>query len=410
MIKKNYPKIAIITPGYKPVPDVAGGAVEHLITQLVLENEKTPHYIFELYTIGHPNLAHFNLQHTNLNIVHNWRKNVVKRYFSYAVNHFLAKFHMNLRINFMVNEIINHLPVDLSGIIMENDLDILRALKMKNIKVPIIFHLHNDFDTFAEMQKTRDAMKWTVNNVSEIWAVSNYVKNHILSHFKNANVKVLQNCIDRSRFSEAIKNEEIETFRKKYGILPDDFVIVYSGRIIRQKGVLELIKAVSLLSEEIPYKLLIVGDMNSAQKRYVHSLYEAAEGLKNKIVFTGYIPQYEIQTAYAAAAIVAVPSQWQEAFCLTALEASCHCKVCIASDSGGLAEVLDSNCAKMIPLGDNYIQNFSNAISELYNEPDIRLKMGINAGKKASTFSDASQYFKDFCALTDNFLAVKRGK
>lgn len=407
MKKQNFAKIAIITPGYKPVPDVAGGAVEHLITQIILENEKDPHYYFELYTVPHEELNKFNLRYTHINLVQNWRKNYFKRRISFLFNHFFAKIHSNWRMNFMVNEICRKLPNDISAIIMENDMDILRALKPKCKKNPIIFHMHNDFDTFAEMQKTKEAMAWVVKNVSEIWAVSHYVKNHILSVFPDSNAKVLQNCIDKDRFSAIVSEPEKQAFRELYGISDDDFVILYSGRIIKQKGILELINAVSILPENIPYKLLIVGDISSAPKEYVRELKNASKNITNKIIFTGYIPQYQIQTAYAVADIVAVPSQCQEAFCLTALEASCHCKVCVASDSGGLAEVLDTTCAKMIPLGDNYIQNFCKAILELYQDSTLRLKMEKNAVKKARTFSDAKQYFSDFCKLIDDFSIAK---
>ena len=43
--------IAIITAGLKPVPAVRGGAVEHLTTLLINENEKYNHFYFDVYTL-----------------------------------------------------------------------------------------------------------------------------------------------------------------------------------------------------------------------------------------------------------------------------------------------------------------------------------------------------------------------
>ena len=401
----KFPKIAIITTGYKPVPDISGGAVEHLITQIILENERNPQFYFELYTIPHKQLNLYNFNYTHINLVKNWRKNFFKRSISFVFNHLSAKLHSNWRMNFMANEICKRLPTDISAILMENDMDILRAFKRHEKSFPIIYHMHNDFDTFNEKQKTTVAMKWTVKNVSEIWAVSDYVKNHILSNFPNANVQVLKNCIDRKRFSGfAISDKEKHNFRNRYGISNNDFVILYSGRIIKQKGVLEIIHATSLLPNDIPYKLLIAGDLKSASKSYVHKLKNFAQALGKKVIFAGYISQYEIQTAYSIANLVAIPSQWNEAFCLSALEAITNGKVCIASSAGGLPEVLDSTCAKMIPLGNDYAQSFCNAIIELYENYSLRKKMEENAKIKSETFYDSKQYFEQFSNLANVFL------
>ena len=44
-------KIAMICSSFKPVPDVAGGAVEYLCTKLLEENEKQKLVKFDCYTI-----------------------------------------------------------------------------------------------------------------------------------------------------------------------------------------------------------------------------------------------------------------------------------------------------------------------------------------------------------------------
>lgn len=44
-------KIAIILPANYPVPAVRGGAVESLMSNLILENEKNPAFNFTVFTI-----------------------------------------------------------------------------------------------------------------------------------------------------------------------------------------------------------------------------------------------------------------------------------------------------------------------------------------------------------------------
>ena len=151
------------------------------------------------------------------------------------------------------------------------------------------------------------------------------------------------------------------------------------------------------------FKLLITGDINAAPSKYRRQIEKEAAKLGVKVCFTGLIPHYKIQIAYAVSTIVAIPSQWQEAFCLTALEASCNSKACVASVSGGLTEVLDNSCAEMIELGADYEKRFSDAIYKLYCDEQLRLDMEKNACKKSNSFPDEKEYFENYINLMDQF-------
>lgn len=58
---------------------------------------------------------------------------------------------------------------------------------------------------------------------------------------------------------EKVDREAVAALRKKYGIGKDDFVIGYSGRLVRDKGVIELVEAFDTLSGADNCKLLLVG-------------------------------------------------------------------------------------------------------------------------------------------------------
>lgn len=58
---------------------------------------------------------------------------------------------------------------------------------------------------------------------------------------------------------EKVDREAVAALRKKYGIGKDDFVIGYSGRLVRDKGVIELVEAFDRLSVADNCKLLLVG-------------------------------------------------------------------------------------------------------------------------------------------------------
>lgn len=56
-----------------------------------------------------------------------------------------------------------------------------------------------------------------------------------------------------------ITESKVKELKLKYGIDPDDFVIGYSGRLVRDKGIIELVKAFDLLENADNCKLLLVG-------------------------------------------------------------------------------------------------------------------------------------------------------
>ena len=404
-------KIAFVSPGYKPVPDVAGGAIEHLMTQIIEENEKNPRFYFELYTISNKELNAYSLKYTHINQIKNFRKTFFIRAFSFILNSLFTVCRCNARFNYFGREVVRRLPTDTAFILIENDVNIFKQIKQKMPKMPIVFHLHNDFDTLGEMQKSVRSMEYVADNASEIWTVSTYLKKHLFSAFKNisdSKIRVLENGIDRERFSATLNDtERASAFREKYGISDSQFVILYAGRILRQKGISELLLAVSLLPEDMDCVLVVAGDIHSVPRMYRKQLKKNLLKIKCRVVFTGYIPQYEIQDAYASADIVTIPSQCQEAFCLVALEASVQCKPIVASISGGMADVLDESCAKMVALGNRFVERFTEAILELYRDERLRSQIAENAGRRSLLFPDREQYFRNFCHLAEELISQK---
>ena len=62
-------RIAMITPGYLPVPAVKGGAVEVLIEELIKGNEREKKCVIDCYTINDENINKRKYKNTNIKIV-----------------------------------------------------------------------------------------------------------------------------------------------------------------------------------------------------------------------------------------------------------------------------------------------------------------------------------------------------
>ena len=97
------------------------------------------------------------------------------------------------------------------------------------------------------------------------------------------------NGIDtENHFNPACINaEKLEKLKKKYGIKHTDFVIGYSGRIVRDKGIIELVRAFDKLKDSDNCKLLLVGMFEDRDSLPA----DVQERIKNDphIIYTGFI-------------------------------------------------------------------------------------------------------------------------
>jgi spore coat protein SA len=142
---------------------------------------------------------------------------------------------------------------------------------------------------------------------------------------------------DVRRFSPR-SAKAIRRLRKKYGV-SDGFQVLYTGRLIKRKGISQLIRAVHLARKKIHgIKLLIAGGEQG--KGYKAALQRKARRLAVPTRFLGNIPHRKIHDVYGLADCFVCPSQKHEAFGLVNVEAMASGLPVIASAIGGIKEVI----------------------------------------------------------------------
>ncbi len=148
------------------------------------------------------------------------------------------------------------------------------------------------------------------------------------------------NGIDVDFFSNGnFSSEEKQNLKRSLGISDDDFVFVFVGRIVRDKGVHELVSAFEKLSEQIPnLKLVIVGDY---EKDLDPINLETESALQNnaKIIATGW--QNDVRPYYAISDALAFPS-YREGFPNVVMQAAAMDLPCIVTDINGCNEIVES--------------------------------------------------------------------
>lgn len=230
-------------------------------------------------------------------------------------------------------------------------------------------------------------------------ALSRYIKDEYLrtSALDPDRVRIWPNCIDTSRFTPAPPPAGL---REKFGFAPDDFVLMFCGRLAQDKGIDQLLDALSHCAPQV--KLLIVGSPffgGQQESEFRSELCRMAERLQGRAVFTGYLPGEELPEYYRAVDAVCVPTVVQEAAGLVAIEAMASGKPVIATRSGGMPEYLQGSEAVLVELGEGLSIRLAGAIERLRTDPALCERMGRLGAQRAQEFSISAYYdtFLEIC-------------
>ncbi len=149
---------------------------------------------------------------------------------------------------------------------------------------------------------------------------------------------------------------------------------VFSGRLLRLKGLDYLLPAFRQLIDDIPARLDVVGDGPMRQEWEAKS---QSLGLGEKVKFHGWIPQGDIPALLARADVSVLPSI-NECGGAVVLEAMATGLPVIAADWGGPADYLDPTCGILVPpkSPEQFIADLKAAMLKLAKVPLLRRSMG----------------------------------
>ena len=210
------------------------------------------------------------------------------------------------------------------------------ANKTLNIKVVSTVHGFNSVGFYSSIMQKADA----------VICVSNSIKEYIQKHYQTSENKitVIARGIDLELFNpKNIDNSFIENFKIEFD-LKDKFIISSVGRVTQLKDYETFIKAILLAKKEIPnVKALIVGGVRSDKEDYLNSLKNLIKelNLEENIIFTG--SQSKIEQIYALSDVIVSSSKKPESFGRAVAEAICMNKPVIATNHGGVKDIIIEN-------------------------------------------------------------------
>jgi glycosyltransferase involved in cell wall biosynthesis len=181
---------------------------------------------------------------------------------------------------------------------------------------------------------------WTLRNADCVTAVTRQLARKAKALVDRDDVLYLPNAVDASVFRPLATS--CEELRTKTGIRPGEAVLGFAGELREKKGLPYLIEALRRVQANRPACLLIIGEIRPSEMSRVIERTGPGSLADNRILVTGALASPEDVNAHLQLCDVYLqPSLWDGMpnALLEAMAAGCGC---IASDAGGIPEIITS--------------------------------------------------------------------
>lgn len=206
-----------------------------------------------------------------------------------------------------------------------------QMLKEAGIQLPMVTTLHGtDITLVGNHPFYKEAVTFSINNSDAVTAVSQSLKEDTLRLFTiSKEIQVIPNFIE---IDKALMDKE-QPCKRAWFALPEERIISHISNFRKVKRIPDVIKVFNNIQQQIPSKLLMVGD--GPEKEAAEELCEEL-GISDKVIFFG--KSSEINKILCYSDLFLLPSE-TESFGLAALEAMAHGVPVVSTNSGGLPEV-----------------------------------------------------------------------
>jgi glycosyltransferase involved in cell wall biosynthesis len=275
--------------------------------------------------------------------------------------------------------------------------DIYGRIASKLAGIPVITTIHNMEEHHTSKKVLNSCVRYidkkTMSLNDVIVAVSDGVKCHICSAYNipPANIYVIHNGIECPK-SVAPLNKET------WGVANGELVICTVARLHKQKGIEKLIRVTQRLNHKgYKLKLMVVGDGPLRQ-----SMSSLIQKLKVNAVITGF--QDSIYPFMQIADIFVLPSLW-EGFGLSIIEAMALSKPVVASNVGGIPEVVVDGITGILTDPKNEA-SLEEAILKLLKDAALREKMGVSGNMRVREYFTAEIMSRKYQRLYKTILPI----
>lgn len=274
-------------------------------------------------------------------------------------------------------------------------------------RVPIVSTNHTLYTEYAHYlpiiprSVTRAAlvkmMKWYYSRCDAVIVPSHPVEEVLRGYGVKTRLEVIKSGVTVSRISD------VQEVRRSFGIPDGAFLLLYVGRIAREKNLGLLLRAFKSIQSRYPEaRLMMVGSGPYEQtcKTLARNI-----GIGDGIKFPGMLSRDDVNRVYAAADTFVFPSitETQGLVICEALSAGIPC---VAVRAAGIPEVVEEGVDGLLTT--NSVDEFADAVCKLISDPDLRNRMSQGAIENSKRFS-VETMVEHFESFYHSVIDVKRG-
>jgi glycogen(starch) synthase len=260
-------------------------------------------------------------------------------------------------------------------------------------KVPVAFHVHSTEWGRAGGQGSEvvSHLEWaTSQKVDKIITVSYAMQEDLTRHgWPKSKISVVWNGVDPERYNpKNCKPEDVEAIRCRYGIKPEEKMILFLGRLTWVKGVRSLVQAMPMVLEEYPNTKLVILGKGEQQ----NDILETASrlGISDKVACRfDFVSEDERILHYAASDACIFPSIY-EPFGIVSLEAMAMEKPLIVGAQGVVGfreQVIPSGSDQNgVHVNGGNPADIAWGIKEVLFDPERAKKWGQNGRKRVQQY------------------------
>jgi glycosyltransferase involved in cell wall biosynthesis len=260
-----------------------------------------------------------------------------------------------------------------------------------------VIHVHVGYGTWMSPMLRR-----ALAHADALIGVSRFVATSLVSGgYVPGRTHAVPNAIDLAAWDHDIDPRPV---RSELGVPPSAPVVVSVGRLFEGKGQPALIRAMALVSRELPgVRLVVVGEDYPAGSGFSTKLRALARdlGLSDRVLFTGH--RRDVARLLAAADVYAMPS-WEEPFGLVYLEAMAMKRPVVALRNGGTPEVVEHGSSGLLATPRDEGELAAHLLT-LLRDPALRTRMGEHGRRRVEAYFTPGRMAGDVAGVYASLLS-----